>query len=101
MIRLFINGLAASAGGGLTYLRNVIPHLARRGDAEVTVLLNPTIREEFGRLPNVSFVEISASGIIQRFLREQISLPKLIRRSGAEVLISAGNFTLWNCPVPQ
>ena len=30
MIRLFINGLAASAGAGLTYLRNVIPHLARR-----------------------------------------------------------------------
>ena len=101
MIRLFINGLAASAGGGLTYLRNVIPHLVRRGDAETTVLLNPTIRAEFGTLPNVSFVEISASGIVQRFLREQSTLPKLIRSSGAEVLISAGNFALWNCPIPQ
>jgi glycosyltransferase involved in cell wall biosynthesis len=101
MIRLFINGLAASAGGGLTYLRNVIPHLARREDAEVTVSLNPTIREEFGTLPNVSFVEIPASGIVQRFVREQTTLPKLIRRSGAEVLISAGNFALWNCPIPQ
>jgi glycosyltransferase involved in cell wall biosynthesis len=101
MIRLFINGLAASAGGGLTYLRNVIPHLARRGDVETTVLLNPTIREEFGTFPNVSFLEISASGIVHRFLLEQTTLPKLIRRSGAEVLISAGNFTLWNCPIPQ
>ena len=51
MIRLFINGLAASAGGGLTYLRNVIPHLARRADAETTVLLNPAIRGEFGSFP--------------------------------------------------
>jgi hypothetical protein len=58
MIRLFINGLAASAGGGLTYLRNVIPHLARRVDAETTLLLNPAIRREFGELPNVSFVEV-------------------------------------------
>ena len=47
MIRLFINGLAASAGGGLTYLRNVIPHLARRADVETTVLLNPAMRREF------------------------------------------------------
>jgi glycosyltransferase involved in cell wall biosynthesis len=102
MIRLFINGLAASAGGGLTYLRNVIPHLARRVDAETTVLLNPAIRREFGELPNIFFVETSEStGAFRRFIREQMTLPKLIRRSGAQVLISAGNFSLWNSPVPQ
>jgi glycosyltransferase involved in cell wall biosynthesis len=101
MIRLFINGLAASAGGGLTYLRNVIPHLALRTDAEVTVLLNPSIRREFGTIPNVSFVEGSALGVARRFIREQVLLPKLIRSSGAQVLISAGNFALWNCPIPQ
>ncbi len=102
MIRLFINGLAASAGGGLTYLRNVIPHLARRVDAETTVLLNRAIRREFGELPNISFVEISEkSGAFRRFVWEQTTLPKRIRRSGAQVLISAGNFALWNSPVPQ
>jgi len=102
MIRLFINGLAASAGGGLTYLRNVIPHLARRVDTETTVMLNPVIRGEFGTLPNISFVETSEStGIFRRFIREQTALPKLIRRSGAQVLISTGNFALWNSPVPQ
>jgi len=102
MIRLFINGLAASAGGGLTYLRNVIPHLARRVDAESTVLLNPAIRREFGELPNISFVEAAeTSRVFRRVVREQTTLPKLIRRSGAQVLISAGNFALWNSPVPQ
>jgi glycosyltransferase involved in cell wall biosynthesis len=102
MIRLFINGLAASAGGGLTYLRNVIPHLARRVDTETTVLLNPAIRREFAELPNVSFVETAEiSGVFRRVVREQTTLPKLIRRSGAQVLISAGNFALWNSPVPQ
>jgi glycosyltransferase involved in cell wall biosynthesis len=102
MIRLFINGLAASAGGGLTYLRNVIPHLARRVDAETTVLLNPAIRQEFGELPNVSFAETSeSSGVFRRFVREQMTLPKLIRHRGAQALISTGNFALWNSPVPQ
>jgi glycosyltransferase involved in cell wall biosynthesis len=102
MIRLFINGLAASAGGGLTYLRNVIPHLARRVDTETTVLLNPAIRREFGELPHIFFVESpERTGAFRRFVREQTTLPKLIRRSGAQVLISAGNFALWNSPVPQ
>ena len=102
MIRLFINGLAASAGGGLTYLRNVIPHLARRVDAETTVLLNPAIGREFGELSNISFVETSeSSGVFRRFVREQTTLPKMIRHSGARVLISTGNFALWNSPVPQ
>jgi glycosyltransferase involved in cell wall biosynthesis len=102
MIRLFINGLAASAGGGLTYLRNIIPDLARRLDVETTVLATPQVRGEFGELPYISFVEISGrSGAFGRFIREQVSLPKLIRRSGAQVLISAGNFALFNCPVPQ
>jgi glycosyltransferase involved in cell wall biosynthesis len=101
-IRLFINGSAASAGGGLTYLRNVIPHLARRADVETTVLLNPAIRREFGEMPNISFVEAQApDGAPRRLFWEQRTLPKLIRQSGAQVLISAGNFALWQSPVPQ
>ena len=102
MIRLFINGLAASAGGGLTYLRNVIPQLARRKDVEATVALNPALRQEFGEFSNISFADASISGgTVGRFVREQTMLPALIRRSGAQVLISAGNFALWRSPVPQ
>jgi len=102
MIRLFINGLAASAGGGLTYLRNVIPQLARRDDAHATVLLNSALRREFEENRNISFVEIADSnGALRRLLREQTAIPRLIRRSGAQVLVSAGNFALWNSPVPQ
>src|SRR5271163_4729472 len=102
MIRLFINGLAASAGGGLTYLRNVIPHLSKRVDAETTVLLNPTLREEFSGLSNIGMVEGSkALGAGRRFVHEQTALPRLIRRSGAQVFISAVNFALWRSPIPQ
>lgn len=102
MIRLFINGLAASAGGGLTYLRNVIPQLSQRGGTQTTVLLSPAMRAEFGELPNIALIEDWApSGAARRFIREQTMLPKLIRRSGAQVLISAGNFAHWRSPIPQ
>ncbi len=101
MIRLFINGLAASAGGGLTYLRNVIPHLSRRQDAETTVALSPALHAEFGALPRISLVEAESSGALGRFVWEQMQLPEMIQRSSAQVLISAGNFALWNSPVPQ
>ena len=102
MIRLFINGIAASAGGGLTYLRNVIPHLARTADSDTTLLLNPGLRGEFDAFPNVSFAASSENaGVMRRFVAEQTALPKMIRQSGAQVLISAGNFALWNSPVPQ
>ncbi len=102
MIRLFINGLAASAGAGLTYLRNVIPHLARRTDARVTVLLSAALRKELTDFPNISFAEVSPSrGVIGRFLFEQTRLRDLLRRSSAQVLVSTGNFALRDSPVPQ
>ncbi len=101
-MRLFINGLAASAGGGLTYLRNVIPHVARRTDVEATVLLNPQVRAAFGELPNISFVEtVAPHGALGRLLFEQRAIPSLVQRYGAQVVVSTGNFALWNSPVPQ
>jgi len=102
MMRLFINGLAASAGGGLTYLRNVIPQLAHRTDTRTTVWLSAPLRHEFADLPNISFISAGDdAGALRRFIHEQTALPKLIRSSGAQVLLSAGNFALCNCPVPQ
>ena len=102
MIRLFLNGLAASAGGGLTYLRNVIPELALRSDVETAVLLSAALRREFDSVSNIAFVEEADSYTApHRFLREQKILPPLLRWARAQVLISAGNFALWNSPIPQ
>jgi glycosyltransferase involved in cell wall biosynthesis len=71
-------------------------------DAETTVLLNPAFRQEFGEQPNIFFVEdLESYGAPRRFIHEQTTMPKLIRRSGAQVLISAGNFALFSSPVPQ
>jgi glycosyltransferase involved in cell wall biosynthesis len=102
MMHLFLNGLAASAGGGLTYLRNVIPYLAIRADVHTSVAVSPALREEFGELPRVSFVPVETpGGATQRFWKEQTVLPNLLRSSRADVLISAGNFALRKSPIPQ
>jgi glycosyltransferase involved in cell wall biosynthesis len=102
MMRLLINGLAASAGGGLTYLRNVIPQFAARTDAEIVVALPRSLRRELGDLPRVSFLEIlPAENPAARFWQEQTVLPSLIRQARVDVLVSAGNFALRKSPVPQ
>jgi glycosyltransferase involved in cell wall biosynthesis len=103
-MRLFIHALGASAGGGLTYLRNVLPHLAARPDIAVSVLAGKAAGTV---IPSASNVQVLASGGMEeqgplsRFLWEQREIPKLIRKAGADVLLSAGNFAVWNSPVPQ
>jgi len=102
MIHLFLNCSAASAGGGLTYLQNVVPQLSSRSDVRATVAANRQLLQQIGDLPNVSWVDfVSGCGAVRRFWREQAVLPRLVRGSGADVLISAGNFALRKSPVPQ
>jgi glycosyltransferase involved in cell wall biosynthesis len=102
MIHVFINALAASAGGGLTYIRNVLPRLAIRKDVRVTVLLSTALRDEFSESARVSILRASCpTGTARRFWFEQYKSPELIRRSGAEALLSTGNFALFRSPVPQ
>lgn len=102
MIHLFINALSASAGGGLTYIRNVVPQLAIRDDVRATVLVGDALRNEILESDRITVVkERFHSGASSRFWREQRTLPKAIRQSGADVLLCPGNFALFRSPVPQ
>jgi glycosyltransferase involved in cell wall biosynthesis len=99
-MRLFLNSLAASAGGGLTYVRNVIPHLAAVPDLQIAVLSAPGIGKEFPVYANVEFMELDLPAA-RRFRYEQFELPDRLRAWRAEILLSTGNFALRNSPVPQ
>jgi len=103
MIHLFIDASAASSGSGPTYVRNVVPHFAARTDLRSTILVSPLLRQEFLGQSNVSFVEFMDESVsaAARFVRAQRSVPDLVRRSGANVLLSAGNIALFRSPVPQ
>ncbi len=102
MIHLFINALAASAGGGLTYVRNVLPRLAARSDVRTTLLVSEQLRGEITESGDVTLLRANCpAGSGRRFWYEQRKLPDLIRRSGAVVLLSTGNFAHYRSPVPQ
>jgi glycosyltransferase involved in cell wall biosynthesis len=102
MIHLFINALAASAGGGLTYVRNVVPHLAAREDVRTTLLVDGPIYGEVKRSARIAVVHgPGLASSARRFWFEQRSMPGMIRRAGANVLLSTGNFALYRSPVPQ
>ncbi len=100
MMHIFVNALAASAGGGLTYIRNVLPRMCRRTSLEVTVAVSPELRDELRSFDRVGVIEFHSS-TVKRFWYEQFSLPEAIRKSGADVLLSTGNFALRKSPVPQ
>jgi glycosyltransferase involved in cell wall biosynthesis len=100
MIRLFINGLSGSAGGGLTYLRNAIPQFAAVPEVQVTVALPTGIGHEFRAFTNVDVLEMQMS-VARRFWFEEFRLSELLQQTHADVLLSAGNFALRKSPVPQ
>jgi len=101
-MHLFINGLAASAGGGITYLRNVLAQLAKRSEVRATLLARAELRPEIASAENLRFIDAPPGlGVLGRALYEQGQIRALVRQSGAEVLLSAGNIALRNSPVPQ
>jgi glycosyltransferase involved in cell wall biosynthesis len=102
MIHLFLNGLGASAGAGLTYLFNVVPQLSANSSVRVTLAVQSQLRSEFEHFQNVTVLNaMPPRSTAARFWFEQRKLPELVRRSAADVLISAGNFALPKSPVPQ
>ena len=102
MIHIFINAFSASAGGGLTYVRNVVPRLATREGVRTTLLVGGTLREEISESLQVKVLsESGLNGSAGRFWYEQRNLPRTIRRAGADILLSTGNFALYRSPVPQ
>ena len=100
MMRLFVNALAASTGGGLTYIRNVLPHLAVRTNLHSIVALTSDLRNQLPAFSNLEFLETNVPPA-RRFWFEQYQLPNLSRGFRADVLLSTGNFALRRSPVPQ
>ena len=102
MTHIFLNGLGASAGAGLTYLYNVVPRLSSIPNIKTTLALQPPLRKEFQNVANIHVLDFHLPpGTARRFWFEQRQLPRLVEQSGADLLVSAGNFAVRNSPVPQ
>jgi glycosyltransferase involved in cell wall biosynthesis len=105
MITVLLNALASSAGGGVTYLRNVLPKLSRHDDNFRFFVLVPAEHlSDYSRFSGkrVGIETIhTASKLFGRLFWEQTGLRAYIKRRKIDVLISLGNFALFASPVPQ
>jgi len=105
MARIFVHAAAARAGGGRTYLKNVLPLLPTLGGGhEWRVLLPRAQREEFaaldGQLQFVSEPDAEAGGW-RRVRFDQSRLRQMLVRDKFDAFVATGNFGLFRPPVPQ
>ena len=101
-LRVLVNAVHARSGGGITYLCNVLPRLARDSDLEVHCCLHEGQREVLAdatagsRVHAVTF----GSGFLGRLWWEQTGLPGLARAVGAQATFSPANFGPLAAPNP-
>ena len=104
MARVLFNARASTAGGGLTYLRNVLPKLRviPRGHSFVVAVHHSHFRE-FATFESdqLKVMPVKDTGVSSRLWQEQALLRALIASEKVDVLVSLGNFALFRSPVPQ
>lgn len=104
MPTILLNALASTAGGGITYLHNVLPRLSRMERGWRFVALVPEGSPIISRIPREGSVEcqpVAARGALSRLWWEQTQLRRVIRERSVDVLVSLGNLALFRSPIPQ
>jgi glycosyltransferase involved in cell wall biosynthesis len=92
--RILINALHARTGGGVTYLRNMLPLLARDSRLKVHVCLHEDQKDVLPTdLEGVSYhFQQYPRGFWRVLIREQLDLPRLARRLAADSTFSPANY---------
>lgn len=104
MATILFNGLASTAGGGITYLRNVLPRLARWSPCHKFLALVPPEHLAEYRLLAGDGIELdtmTAGNSVRRMWWEQTGLRSYIIRKHVDAIIALGNFALFGASVPQ
>ncbi len=93
-VRLLFNGLHSKSGGGVTYLNNILPHFAADRDLDIHLCVHDDQRELLpDTLDNITVHTLDfPQGFWRLQLREQIDIPKLARKIGANVTFSPANY---------
>jgi len=93
-LRLLFNGLHSKSGGGLTYLRNLLPLLAKERDIDVHLCVHKDQQDLLPEnLENVTihYLDIPP-GFWQLQIYEQIHVPRLAKEIGADITFSPANY---------
>ena len=92
--RVLVNGIHAKSGGGVTYLRNVLPLFGANPALDVHLIIH---KDQQGLYPELGenvrvHARNFASGFYGLFLWEQIMLPLFVKKLGADIVFSPGNY---------
>ena len=97
--RVLVNGLHSRSGGGVTYLTNILPRLARDDDLDIHVLIHKTQERIFAHI--LKGVTVHIVDFEMTFLRllffEQSRVPMLERQLDVDVVYSPANFAPLFC----
>lgn len=101
-VRVLVNGLHAKSGGGVTYLRNILPFLADNDGLELHLFLK---RDQYGLFhPVDERVRVHlfdfGEGLPRLLAWEQLVLPFLARLMAVDVTFSPANFGPLLAPRP-
>ncbi len=106
-LKVFINALHSKSGGGITYISNIIPLLARRSDLDIHICFNRTQLPLFPQLfeflpqtgqfqcilPNVKVHIVDFRHTFwQTLLFEQFKIPFLVHKINVDVTFSPANY---------
>lgn len=93
-IRVLVNGIHAKSGGGVTYLRNILPLLANDEELEIHLFIHRDQFDLFGilderiRLHLLNF----KSEFFSNLIWEQVAIPILANIMSVDVTVSPANY---------
>lgn len=93
-VRILLNALHAKTGGGVTYLRNILPLISANPKFEFHLCIH---EDQVDILPQLDDgIELHTfnfkSGFWRLPIREQIEVPRLAKKIGADVTFSPANY---------
>ena len=93
-IKILVNALHSKTGGGVTYLQNVLPLLAKKHEFAIHLCIHESQLEHLPPgIENVTLhIPTFRSGFWRMIAWEQFRLPGLARRIGANYVFSLANF---------
>jgi glycosyltransferase involved in cell wall biosynthesis len=93
-LKVLINGLHAKSGGGVTYLRNMLPFFSADPSIEAHLCIHESQADIIGDVPDGIFIHHMnfRSGFWRLALYEQILVTRLARNIAADVTFSPANY---------
>lgn len=92
--KVLINAVHAKSGGGVTYLANILPRLAARRDMAIELAIQADQEQTFRTIagPIAAHILPKVGRLRTVYWQEQIDIPRLAARIGAEVVFSPANY---------